>query len=87
MQSLTTALRYQADQACPTVRVIEVMMPLVETDMTAGRGSGKISAETAATALIEGLTRGRPVHRIGKTGVFVVLHRIAPGLAARVVRD
>ena len=40
------------------VRVVETVMPIVDTPMTAGRGLGKISADTAAQAIRLGLWKG-----------------------------
>jgi uncharacterized oxidoreductase len=66
---------------------MEAMLPLVDTAMTAGRGSGKISPEQAARELLRGLARNRPVVHVGKTRALVALHRLSPALAARLLRD
>lgn len=86
LQSFTTALRYQAETHGNRVRVVEVVMALVETEMTAGRGRGKLTPEQAAGEVIAGLRRGRARIRVGKTALLRRIHRLAPGLAARILR-
>lgn len=80
----TQALRVQ--MAGTPVRVVEVVMPLVDTPMTAGRGSGKLSAAQAAQQLIEGLLAGKTDVRIGKARLLPWLQRWAPGVLARVLQ-
>ncbi|MEU8520790.1 SDR family NAD(P)-dependent oxidoreductase [Streptomyces sp. NPDC048577] len=87
LRNYTTALRYQLAGEERRIRVVEAMLPLVDTAMTAGRGSGKIGPDQAAAALLRGLDRGRPVVRVGRTRALTVLHRIAPGAVARMLRD
>ncbi|MFD9547261.1 SDR family NAD(P)-dependent oxidoreductase [Nocardia salmonicida] len=84
----TTSLQYQLAVDAPTVRLVDAMLPLVDTAMTAGRGRGKISPDAAAAAVLAGL-RTRHVRRIrvGKVGILLGMQRISPALAARVVAD
>ncbi len=86
LQRFTTALRYQTDRSCPNVRVSEVIMPMVDTGMTAGRGHGKIAPDIAAASIVEALCRGRDRVLVGKTRAFAAIHRVSPALAARIVR-
>lgn len=85
LQSFTTALRYQAEGS--GLRVVEGVMALVDTDMTAGRGRGKITAEQAAAEVLAGLENRQPRIWVGKTRALRLIHRLAPGLAARILRD
>lgn len=48
VRSFTRALRYQCEDKLPHVRVVEALPPLVDTDMTRGRGRGKMSPEACA---------------------------------------
>ncbi|MFE9789311.1 SDR family NAD(P)-dependent oxidoreductase [Nocardia salmonicida] len=84
----TTSLRYQLAVDAPTVRIVDAMLPLVDTAMTAGRGRRKISPDAAASAVLAGL-RKRHVRRIrvGQVGILLGMQRISPALAARVVAD
>lgn len=53
LHSFSQSLRYQLEKT--PVRVVEVILPLVETPMTEGRGRGKISAAQAVDAMVTGL--------------------------------
>lgn len=69
-----------------SVRAVDVVLPLVDAPMSAGRGSGKISAAKAAAAVVAALTaRQRRVH-VGKAKLLRVLQFIAPPLAAAIIR-
>lgn len=80
----TQALRVQ--MAGTTVRVVEVVMPLVDTPMTAGRGGGKLPPAQAAHSLIEGLLAGKQDIRIGKARLLPWLQRWAPWMLARILQ-
>lgn len=79
----TRALRLQVPG---TVRVVEAVMPLVDTPMTAGRGRGKLPAAEAARQLIEGLRAGRQEILIGPARWLPWLQRWAPALLARLLQ-
>ncbi len=68
------------------VRVVEAVMPMVDTPMTAGRGRGKISADAAAAAIIAGLWEGPQRLFVGRARLLPPLVRFAPSLAARIVQ-
>lgn len=80
----TQALRVQLQGS--TLRVVEAVMPLVDTPMSAGRGHDKLSAAQAARQLIEGLRAGRPDIHVGKARWLPLLQRWAPGVLARVLQ-
>ncbi|WP_117211096.1 SDR family oxidoreductase [Allorhizocola rhizosphaerae] len=87
VRAFTRALRYQCRHSAPHIRVLEVVMALVDTDMTHGRGRGKISASAAATAVIDGLGRGRDEIYVGKVKLLRTLMRLSPALGYRILRD
>jgi uncharacterized oxidoreductase len=84
LHSFTQSLRYQMERQ--GVAVVEVVLPLVDTPMTAGRGRGKINAEAAATAILRGLAQGRPVIRVGAARALPVIAALAPWLGRRMLR-
>lgn len=86
LQRFTTALRYQAETACPPMLVAEAILPLVDTGMTAGRGRGKISPMQAAEELIAGIRKGKEHVMIGKSRLLPPLLRLSPALVARMLR-
>lgn len=80
----TRAMRVQMQGS--TLRVVEAVMPLVDTPMTAGRGHGKLSAAQAARQLMEGLRAGRPDIYVGKARWLPWLQRWAPGVLAQILQ-
>lgn len=80
----TGALRAQMEGS--TLRVVEAVMPLVDTPMTTGRGRDKLSAEQAARQLIEGLLAGNLNVYIGKARWLPWLQRWAPHVLARIMQ-
>jgi uncharacterized oxidoreductase len=69
-----------------SVRVVEAVMPLVDTAMTEGRGRGKISPDQAARAVIDGLRNDQDRVWVGKTRAMPLLQRWAPSLLARILQ-
>lgn len=84
LSSFTTSLRWQA--AASPLLVSEVLLPLVDTPMTAGRGRGKIPADTAAAAILAGIAARRTVIRVGAARALPVIRSLAPWLGARLLR-
>jgi uncharacterized oxidoreductase len=68
------------------VRVVDVVLPLVDTPMTAGRGRRKMSADEAARALVAGVENGRDTVCIGAARVLPWLARWAPGALQAVMQ-
>lgn len=77
------ALRVQADDS---YAVSEVILPIVETPMTDGRGTGKISAEEAAKQIISGINAGKDHIYVGKARFLPLLLRWLPGVASRIIQ-
>ena len=72
-------------RAWPHVLVNETFLPLVDTDMTAGRGRGKISSEAAATAILRGLDRRQAETWVGQTRILRLLWRLSPSRTRRLL--
>lgn len=87
LRGFTRALRYRCEDAAPHLRVVDVILPLVATRMTEGRGSGKMPPAEAARAILDGLRRGSDEVWVGKSQALRLIHRFAPGLAARMLRN
>jgi len=84
LHSFSQSLRYQL--APRGIRVIEVILPLVATPMTEGRGSGKMDADAAARAILAGVARGRNEVHVGKARLLPLLIRIAPFVVRNLLR-
>lgn len=81
----TKALRYQMEGT--NVRVFEVLPPLVDTPMTAGRGKDKIAPETVAEEFIRGFEKNKFEINIGKVKLLKMIHRISPLLADSILKN
>ena len=81
----THALRAQLEGTA--VRVVDVVPPLVATDMTVGRHEGAVQPEAVASAVVRGLTRRRTRVVVGKARALAAIHRVSPALARRMMRD
>ncbi len=67
----------------PKLLLSEVVLPLVDTPMTAGRGKNKLSAEKAAEQILSGLKRGESTIYVGKTRLLPWALRCFPRLLTR----
>lgn len=84
LHSFSKTLRWQLEGT--SVRVFEVLPPLVETAMTAGRGKGKITPAQLADEFWEGFKADRFEMLIGKTKLLAFVNRLAPVVAAKIMR-
>ncbi|WP_165968787.1 SDR family oxidoreductase [Arthrobacter crusticola] len=87
LRTFTKALRYQLAVDAPGISAVDVVLPLVDTPMTAGRGAGKISVEQAAHEILAGLRADRSEIHVGKARAFLLLHRLAPRRADALLAD
>ncbi len=85
LHSFTKVLRWQLEGT--RVKVFEVLPPVVDTAMTAGRGRAKISPDRLAEEFWLGWLRDRYEMRIGLVKVFALLHRLAPSVIEKLVRS
>lgn len=86
LRSFTRALRYQAQSSRPELCVIEAIMALVDSDMTRGRGKGKITAERAATEILRGIMDGKQEIWVAKAKLLPWLEKLSPKIPARILR-
>jgi len=68
------------------VEVMQAFLPLVDTPMTEGRGSGKLTAGQAAAKIIGGITKNQLDMDIGKVRLLRPISRILPALARRIMK-
>lgn len=87
VRTFSRALSYQCEDQAPYIGVFDVVMGLVDTDMTAGRGRGKIPAAQAASEILAGLRRGRRIIPVAQAKALLAMARIAPGMAEQLLRD
>jgi short-subunit dehydrogenase involved in D-alanine esterification of teichoic acids len=85
VHTFTKALRYQME-ATP-LKVFEIIPPLVDTAMTAGRGSGKISPEVLVEEFFKNFKNDKFESFIGKTKLLRFLVRLAPKFADGLLKN
>ena len=82
LHAFTQVLRMQV----PSIRVSEVMLPVVDTPWHGGQvPASAISAEKAVKGILRGLRSGGPEIRVGKVKLLYFISRIWPALAVRIV--
>lgn len=84
LENFSRALRYQLEGT--SVTVLQAFLPLVETPMTEGRGSKKMTASDAAAAILSGLESGTLENYIGKSKLLALLMRIFPSVARSIMK-
>lgn len=84
VRSFSLALRYQLEDS--PVRVFDVVPPLVDTDMTRGRGTGKISPEQLADVFWKGWQNNTADIYVGKAAALNIINRLSPAMARKIVR-
>lgn len=81
MRFYTESLREHLKIIGSTVKVFELLPPLVATDMTDGFDAPKLSPEDLIKALIKGLYKDQYTIRVGATKVVYLLSRFFPKAA------
>jgi short-subunit dehydrogenase involved in D-alanine esterification of teichoic acids len=84
VHNFTTVLRYQLENT--PIKVFELIPPLVETAMTAGRGSGKIPPEAVASAFQNAWIKNKFEVNVGKIKILRTMLRWFPGLIKKKLR-
>jgi uncharacterized oxidoreductase len=67
------------------VRVMEVLPPVVETKMTAGRDGKKLSAADCAAQIVSGIERNANQVDVGMVKLLTAVYSISPALARRIM--
>jgi uncharacterized oxidoreductase len=85
LHSFSQSLRYQYKGS--HIHVIEAILPMVDTPMTKGRGSGKLPATVVAHAIIESIRRGHDEIYVGKAKLLRILNVLAPFIARKILKS
>ena len=83
LRSYTQAIRHLLKDS--NVRVIEALPPVVETNMTAGRGGRKMSAHDCAAEIVRGIRTGKSEVNAGMVKMLQFVHSVSPALARRIM--
>jgi short-subunit dehydrogenase involved in D-alanine esterification of teichoic acids len=85
LNSFSQSLRYQLNNT--HVQVLQAFLPLVDTAMTEGRGSSKMSVDKVSDAIIYGIEQRIIDHDIGKVKLLRFINRLFPNLSKKIMRD
>lgn len=77
----TISLREHLKIIGSTVKIFELIPPLVATDMTAERNDKKISTEEMVKGLIKGLQKNQYTIRVGDAKIINLIRRFFPKIA------
>lgn len=78
------ALRYQLEST--NIKVFEIIPPLVDTEMTKGRGRGKITPEKLAEQFWNKFINDKYEMHIGKVKLLNLINRISPQITDKIMR-
>jgi uncharacterized oxidoreductase len=87
LRSFTKTLRYQCEDAKAPILVSEGIMALVDTSLSRGDPSKKMRPKAAAEELLRGIENGKAEIWIERAKMLRILHRLAPRIADRILRD
>ena len=83
LRSYSQALRAQLKGT--GVHVLEALPPVVETKLTAGRGSKKMAPEECARQIVAGIEGDADEANVGMVKLLQVVHSISPALARSIM--
>ena len=83
LDNFTRGLRAQL--AGTGIAVQQAFLPLVDTPMTEGRGTGKLASADVAERIVRSIQNGKPDTDIGKVGLLRQINRISPALAHNIM--
>ncbi len=81
----TKSLRYQLENT--SIKVFEIIPPIVDTPMTTGRGQGKITPQQLVSEFMTSFAKNRYEVSIGKTKWLRLIQRITPKVADGILKD
>ena len=83
LRSYTQAIRAQL--AGSNVHVMEALPPVVDTQLTAGRGARKMSPHDCAAQIINAMERDSATANVGLVKLLHAVHSLSPALARRIM--
>lgn len=78
------SLRYQLEQT--NIRVLQAFLDIVDTQMTKGRGSKKMTSDAAAQQIIYGIENNILDHDINRVKFLRLMLRIVPSIAKKIMK-
>ena len=84
MHNFSISLRWQLENT--SVKLFEIIPPLVDTNMTKGRGKRKLSPETLVQEFWRNFANDNYEMRIGKVKLLYFINKLAPTIAEKIIR-
>ncbi len=84
LNSFSQSLHWQLSDT--NISVQQAFLPLVDTSMTHGRGTNKMTVQKASQQIIFGLENNKSRNDIGKVKLLRMLQRLAPSVAQRIMQ-
>lgn len=84
LHGFSKSIRYQLEKS--SVKVYEIMPPIIDTEMTSGRGSGKITSNDLVDEFFKNFRKSRYQVEIGKTKFLFFLQRYFPKSIEKYIR-
>lgn len=81
----TTSLREHLKIIGSKVKIVELIPPLVATEMTSERKDKKISSEKMIHGLIDGLSKDKEIIRVGDAKIFNLINRLFPRIGFSII--
>jgi short-subunit dehydrogenase involved in D-alanine esterification of teichoic acids len=85
IHNFTKAFRYQMEGT--TIKVFEILPPIVETPMTEGRGKNKITPEQLVKEFMNDFKNNKMESYIGKSKLLKFISRISPTVADKILKN
>lgn len=70
-----------------SITVMQAFLPMVDTPMTQGRGSGKLQPDDVASWILDGVSRGKSRIDIGRVKLLRPIARFLPPLARKIMKS
>jgi len=86
LRSFTQSMRYQAEKAGGRLAITEILLPVVETPMTASVPRGRMPVDKAADRIMRGLARTEPEIWVGQTALLRRFVGLSPALARQLLK-
>jgi uncharacterized oxidoreductase len=84
IHNITKALRYQLEDT--TVKVFEIIPPLVDTPLSKGSSKSKITPKQLVSEFLSNVQKDKLENNIGKIKFLRILNRLAPKFADRLLK-
>ena len=86
LRSFTYSLRYQAETAGDRLKVVEILLPMVESEMTAKAKRTKMPADKAAERILRGMEKAEPEIWVGQAALLRRIAGVSPSLARTLLK-